>query len=107
MVVSDAFLRRAAEGGLRIREYAALPGGSVKCTVTEDDDLLIGRMVGDFSRATRVDISVCNEQGIEQVRVADIPVRTSARSVAFHHDDEGRADHDHGHAPHRSGCCGR
>src|SRR5512141_205442 len=32
MVVSDAFLRRAAEEGLRIREYAPARGGSVQCT---------------------------------------------------------------------------
>jgi anti-sigma factor RsiW len=35
MVVSDAFLQRAAEDGLRVREYAPPSGGSVQCTVTE------------------------------------------------------------------------
>src|SRR5512146_556161 len=43
MVVSDAFLKRAAEEGLRIREYAVPPGGAVECTVTAEDDILIGR----------------------------------------------------------------
>src|SRR3954463_14485350 len=44
MVVSDAFLLRARQEGLRIREYAPPRGGSVQCTVGADDDLLIGRL---------------------------------------------------------------
>ena len=33
MVVSDAFLKRAAGQGLHIREYAPPRGGSIDCTV--------------------------------------------------------------------------
>ena len=47
MVVSDVFLKRAAEGGLHVREYAPPPGGRVECTVTAEDDILIGRMAAD------------------------------------------------------------
>src|ERR1041385_3222896 len=48
MVVSDTFVRRAAEGGLRIREYEPPPGGMVECTVTAEDDFLIGRLVASL-----------------------------------------------------------
>src|SRR5215472_13498110 len=44
MVVSDAFLKRVAEAGMRVREYAPPAGGSVACTVAADDDFLIGRL---------------------------------------------------------------
>ena len=40
MVVSDVFLKRAAEAGLRVREYAPARGGSVQCTVSAEDDFL-------------------------------------------------------------------
>jgi len=81
MVVSDAFLKRAAEEGLRIREYAPPAGGGVQCTVTAEDDLLIGRLAANLSGAKRVDLCLCDGSGVEQVRLADIPVRPGAISV--------------------------
>jgi hypothetical protein len=83
MVVSNAFLQRAAEDGLHIREYAPTPGGSVLCTVTEDDDLVIGRLAADVTGASRVDLCLCDERGVEQVRLQDIPVRAGSGTVAW------------------------
>ena len=83
MVVSDAFLRRAAEEGLRVRQYAPPPGGGVQCTVTAEDDILIGRLAADLSEAKRVDLCICDERGIEQRRLAYIPVDSSASSVVY------------------------
>lgn len=83
MVVSDAFLQRAAEEGLRVREYALPPGGSVQCTVTADDDVLIGRLAANLSGATRVDLCFCDAHGVEQLRLPDIPVRAGASSVVY------------------------
>jgi hypothetical protein len=83
MVVSDAFLQRAKEEGLRVREYAPLAGGSVQCTVGAEDDFLVGRLAADLSGAVRVDLSICDEHGVERQRLADIPVHTGATSVAF------------------------
>ena len=83
MVVSDAFLQRAAEEGLRVRQYAPPPGGGVQCTVTAEDDILIGRLAADLSEAKRVDLCICDERGIEQRRLADIPVDSSASSVVY------------------------
>jgi len=83
MVVSDAFLKRAAEEGLRVREYAPPPGGSVQCTVTAEDDILIGRLVANLNAAKRVDLCICDDRGIEQIRLTDIPFNSEAGSVAF------------------------
>lgn len=83
MVVSDAFLKRTAAEGLRIREYAPAPGGSVQCTVTEEDNFLIGRLTADLSGAKRVDLSLCDERGIEQFRLQDIPFHSGADSVIY------------------------
>jgi hypothetical protein len=83
MVVSDTFLQRAKEKGLRVREYAPLPGGSVQCTVTADDDLLVGRLAADLTGVTRVDLCFCDERGVEQSRLRDIPVPAGAGSVAY------------------------
>jgi hypothetical protein len=82
MVVSDSFLKRAAEEGLRIREYAPPAGGGVQCTVTAEDDILIGRLAANLSGAKRIDLCICDERGVEQLRLPDIPVASGAGSVA-------------------------
>ena len=51
LVVSDACLQRAAEDGLRLREYAPPAGGSIQCTVTEDDDLALAGLRAPRGRA--------------------------------------------------------
>jgi hypothetical protein len=83
MVVSDAFLQRAAEEGLRVRGYAPPPGGGVECTVTVEDDILIGRLAANLSGVKRVDLCICDERGVEQLRLPDIPVRFGASSVVY------------------------
>lgn len=83
MVVSHAFLRRASEEGLRVQEYAPPPGGGVECTVKAEDDILIGRLAADLSGAKRVDLSICDEHGVERQRMADIPVHGGTSSVLF------------------------
>jgi hypothetical protein len=83
MVVSDAFLKRAAEAGLRVREYAPARGGSVQCTVSAEDDFLIGRLRADLSDTTRLDLCICDRRGVEQIRLPDIPFAPSSGGIAF------------------------
>lgn len=83
MIVSDAFLRRAAEEGLRVRLYAPPAGGGVQCTVTAEDDLLISRLAANLSEAQCVDLSICDESGAEQLRLRDIPVNRGAAGVIY------------------------
>jgi hypothetical protein len=81
MVVSDTFLKRAAEEGLRC--VSTPPGGGVQCTVTAEHDILIGRLAANLSGAKRVDLCICDEHGVERSRMADIPVNSKAGSVAY------------------------
>ena len=83
MVVSDVFLQRAAESGIAVREYRIPAGGSVECTVTAEDDILIGRVAANLSGARRVDMCICDENGIEEMRLPDIPVHSGRTSIAF------------------------
>lgn len=73
VVVSPSFLETASRQGLRVREYRVPAGGRVDCTVTADDDLLIGRLQGDFRGVSRLDLVVQYEDGREH-RVVDLPV---------------------------------
>jgi hypothetical protein len=83
MVVSDSFLKRVAEEGLRIREYAPPAGGGVQCTVTAEDDFLIARLAANLTEAKRVDLCLCDELGVEQLRLPDIPVQSGASNVVY------------------------
>jgi hypothetical protein len=83
MVVSDAFLKRAADEGLRVREYSPPPGSSVECTVTADDDILIGRLAANLSGAKRVDLCISDERGVERQRLPDIPAHYGASGVIY------------------------
>ncbi len=83
MVVSDAFLKRVREAGLRVREYTPPRGGSVQCTVAAEDDFLIGRLTANLSAAQRVDLCICDRHGVEQRRLPDIPFRHDSSTVSF------------------------
>ncbi len=81
VVISEPVITRAEEMGQRIRQYAPPPGGSVQCTVSADDDLLVARLAADLSGAKRVDLSWCDDQGVELLRMSDIPVRGDTGTV--------------------------
>jgi hypothetical protein len=49
--------------------------------VTAEDDILIGRLAANLSGAKRVDLCICDERGVEQTRLPDIPVHSGASSV--------------------------
>jgi hypothetical protein len=81
VVISDQFVKHAAETGLRVREYAPPRGEGVQCTVAADDDLLVARLALELDTASRVDLSWCDPRGVEHQRMADIPIRGDAGSV--------------------------
>src|SRR4051812_14227164 len=83
MIVSEIFLRRASEDGLHVRQYAPAPGGSVQCTVTAEDDLLVGRLAANLSGAKRVDLCLCDARGIERLRMTDIPFHAASGGIAL------------------------
>jgi hypothetical protein len=83
MVISDSFLKSVAQEGLRIREYNAPAGGGVQCTVTAEDDFLVARLAANLTEAKRVDLCICDEFGVEQLRLPDIPVQSGASNVIY------------------------
>lgn len=83
VVISDRFVTHARERGLRVREYAPRAGEGIQCTVAADDDLLVARLAVDLTAASRVDLSWCDRRGVEQQRMADIPIRPDAGTVIF------------------------
>jgi hypothetical protein len=83
MVVSETFVQRVAEDSSRIRQYSLPSGGVVQCTVTAEDDILIGRLAADLTQAKRVDLSIRDERGAEKLRLRDIPLRSGAEGIVY------------------------
>jgi len=85
MIVTQEFLNRLIRGGLRAREYSAQAGGTVECTVTPQDDLLIGRLAADLSGVQKLDLSLCDPSGAERLRFRDIPFRAAPGEVLLNY----------------------
>jgi len=83
MIVSDSFLKRAAEKGLRVRQYTLPAGGGVQCTVTAEDDFLVARLAANLTGAKRIDLCLCDERGAERLRLPDIPVHSESSEVIY------------------------
>jgi hypothetical protein len=75
VVLPPELLARLSEEGLRVRSYAPPAGGDVQCTVTSQDDLLVGRLRTDLSSVANLDLLMTGAGGELRARLEDIPFR--------------------------------
>lgn len=52
-------------------------------TVTAHDDILIGRLAADLQGTGRVDLALCDADGIERLRLPDIPHHHGTSGALF------------------------
>jgi hypothetical protein len=55
-VVTASFVKRLQEAGFSIREYRMQPGGSVLCTVTPEDDLVVAHLHASLRDVQQLDV---------------------------------------------------
>jgi hypothetical protein len=60
VVLPEPFIRNVKEAGLRVREYSLDPGGTVACTVTPDDDLVVAYLHAPLRDVRRLDVLIDN-----------------------------------------------
>ena len=58
-------------------------GGGVQCTVSADDDFLLGRLAADLSQAEQVDVAFCTTTGVELQRLVDVPFDARAGAIVY------------------------
>ena len=80
--VLPAVVERLRHEGLRIREYRVRPGGSVQCTVSPEDDVVLARLTADLGGVSRLDLVIRVDDGPEE-RLPDLPFDAAARELIF------------------------
>ena len=85
LIVTQDFLDRLTLQGFRTREYSVPAGGRVECTVTPEDDFLIGRMAANLRDVERLDLAMCEPSGEERLRLRDIPFRADSAEVILNY----------------------
>lgn len=70
--VSGAFVESLAAQGLRVREYRLPRNGSVNCTVTPEDDLVVSYLEAPLENVSRVDV-VIHPPGLPVEVQQDVP----------------------------------
>lgn len=87
VILNRTFLDRAAQEGLRIRQYSPPAGGGVRCTVTQNDDLVVGRLQlandVDVTTVESLDLAMCDQDGHEMMRLRDVPFDAASKEVIF------------------------
>lgn len=56
--ISAAFIAHLVESGMRVREYLIPHNGSVNCSVSPQDEVLVGRLVAPLEGVSRVDVAI-------------------------------------------------
>jgi len=82
-VLTDAFVKRLAAQGLRLREYRAPHNGAVYCTVAPEDDLLITRLDAPLAGIERLDVERLGVEGAAVERLHDVPFDAAAGEVVL------------------------
>lgn len=82
LVSSEAFVRRLAGQGLRLREYRLPHNGSVNCTVAPEDELLVAHLAAPLQGVERVDLvtELSIDPGVQH-RLQDVPFDPRAGEV--------------------------
>ena len=78
-----AFIRRLQASGVRVREYHLRPGGSVNCTVTPEDDLVVAHLHAPLDMVQRLDLRFEDEASGARWRVEDVAFDPAADGVVL------------------------
>lgn len=81
LVLPEPFIERVKEAGLRVREYTLEPGGSVDCTVTREDDLVVAHLHAPLRDVRRLDVLI-DDSTAGKSRAKDVAFDPEAESLA-------------------------
>jgi anti-sigma factor RsiW len=82
---TQGFLDALIGAGMHIREYPAVPGETINCTITPEDDAVVSRLKAPLAGVKRVDAlrSLTLGGRTEHIRAEDVPFDAAAGEVLF------------------------
>lgn len=82
-VVTAPFIKRLQQTGIRVREYRLQPGGSVTCTITPQDDLVVAHLHAPLRDVQRLDLVLRDITAGTTQRMNDVAFDPSADEVVL------------------------
>ena len=82
-VVTEPFVHRLLQRGLRVRQYRVPRNGSVHCTVAAEDDFVVARLEAPLEDVQRVDLESSDPEGGAAQRLEDIPFVADSGGVVL------------------------
>jgi hypothetical protein len=82
-ILPSPFVKHLQELGVRVREYRVQPGGSVECTVTPQDDLVLAHLHAPLHDVQRLDLIVHDVSHGTPVRIEDVAFDPTADEVVM------------------------
>ncbi len=81
VILTPNFLDHLIKQGIRVRQYRCSLNGSVACTVTTEDELLVGRLAVPLAGITRLDALSRRSCDDAEHRFSDIPFDAGANEI--------------------------
>lgn len=81
LVASASFVDAMRSAGLRLREYRLDPGGSVNCTIHDDDDAVVSHVHAPLAGVARLDVLRSIDGVPGELRVTDVPFDAGSGEV--------------------------
>lgn len=82
-VLSASFVDALRDDGLRVREYRMPAGGSVACTVTPDDDLVVAHLDVSLREVQRLDLVFEDLPSGNAMRMNDVAFDPAADGIVL------------------------
>ncbi len=82
-MLSAPYVERLQGVGVRVRKYDLQPGGSVNCTATADDDLVVAYLRAPLQGVARLDLHVHDSATNARWRIEDVPFDSAAGTIVL------------------------
>jgi hypothetical protein len=82
-ILPAPFVKRLQELGVRVREYRVQSGGSVMCTITPQDDLVLAHLHAPLQDVQRLDVVLHDRSADARVRIEDVAFDPLAGEVVM------------------------
>jgi hypothetical protein len=82
-IMPPEFVAQLKAAGLRVHEYRLPPQGSVVCTITPQDDLVVAHLEAPLAGVQRLDVVIHEVEADRTFRLTDVGFNPASREVVL------------------------